>query len=369
MKNLPVITLRHLMISQKKHIGLQFYPNPLIHKLVKTLSEPKWSTQYNMVFVRNCPENLKSVFDTFRGVAWVNCRYFSRNKPVRKGAETTHIKDFFSDKEFNCPKEYIELLELKRYSVNTARSYVTLFSKFCTYFNKRNLNDLNENDIKEYILAMVRSGKSFSYQNQLINAIKFYYEQVLDMPQRFYQLERPEKVDALPVVLSESEVTRMLDCIVNIKHKTIICLLYSAGLRRQELINLKVSDIDSGRMQIFIKGAKGRKDRCSLLSTAMLELLRYYYKEYQPEKWLIEGSEGGQYSASSIRILVRRFSRMAGIRKRVTPHTLRHSFATHLLENGTDLRYIQTLLGHSSPKTTEVYTHVSTKYVQHINSN
>jgi site-specific recombinase XerD len=162
-------------------------------------------------------------------------------------------------------------------------------------------------------------------------------------------------------VLSEGEVLRLLKQVENLKHKTALSLIYSAGLRVGELVNMKVTDIDSSRSQIRIRQGKGKKDRVSLLSTNILILLREYYKEYRPKEWLFEGQYGGQYSAGSIQAVFRRAKLAAGIKKNATVHTLRHSFATHLLERGTDLRYIQELLGHQSVRTTEIYTHVTEK--------
>ena len=179
------------------------------------------------------------------------------------------------------------------------------------------------------------------------------------MPNRFYSIERPRKKQTLPKVLAKEEVKAMIACTRNIKHRCIISLLYSAGLRRSELLNLKLTDIDSNRMLIRIEGAKGGKDRMTLLSESVLNNLRTYFKEYQPKNWLFEGPRQEQYSGSSVGRIIMNASKNAGIRKKVTPHMLRHSFATHLMENGTDLRYIQTLLGHSSSKTTEIYTHVA----------
>ena len=179
------------------------------------------------------------------------------------------------------------------------------------------------------------------------------------MPNRFYNIERPRKDKKLPIVLSKDNVKKIIEHTNNIKHRCIVSLLYSAGLRRSELLNLKLSDIDSSRMLVFIKDAKGNKDRYTLLSTNILNDLRLYYKEWKPTTYLFEGQKNEQYSAASVGKIVTEAAIKAGIKKRVSPHTLRHSFATHLLESGTDLRYIQLLLGHSSTKTTEIYTHVA----------
>ena len=178
---------------------------------------------------------------------------------------------------------------------------------------------------------------------------------------KIYLIERPRKEQYLPEVLSEEEVTEILKAITNLKHKTLIMTIYSGGLRISELINLKVKDIDSNRMQIRVEQSKGKKDRYTLLSKKTLLTLRLYFKEYKPKEWLFEGEKGGQYADSSIYKIFKTALNAAKITKKVSIHSLRHSFATHLLENGTDLRYIQSLLGHSSSKTTEIYTHITTK--------
>jgi len=210
-----------------------------------------------------------------------------------------------------------------------------------------------------------RSGLN-SYINQAINSIKFYYEVVMGMPNRFYSIERPRKEHRLPKVVSKEEIVAIMNHTNNIKHRCIIGLLYSAGLRRSELLNLKLEDIDSKRMLIHVRTAKGNKDRYSLLSVKILKDLRQYYKEWTPKSYLFEGPKATKYSSTSVENIIRRAAKKSGIYKRVTPHMMRHSFATHLLENGTDLRYIQVLLGHSSSKTTEIYTQVATNNLKAI---
>ena len=182
------------------------------------------------------------------------------------------------------------------------------------------------------------------------------------------QIERPRSEHKLPNVLSEEEVMRIINNVQNIKHKAILLTIYSAGLRISEAVNLKIADIDSSRHLILIKGAKGKKDRNSLLSEKLLVYLRKYFLMYKPKVWLFEGQYGDQYSETSIQHIFRKACNDAKIIKKATVHTLRHSFATHLLEHGTDLRYIQELLGHSSSKTTEIYTHITHKGMEQIKS-
>jgi len=264
-------------------------------------------------------------------------------------------------------KEYKNLLVQKRYSDNTIGMYCNYFGDFCKYFIGQDLKEITTAEINNYILNLIElKNISISQQNQRINAIKFYYEKVLGREKQYYELHRPKKEHKLPKVLSKKEVKRIFDVTKNLKHKCILMLIYSAGLRRSELLNLMPDDIDSERMVIHINGAKGKKDRISLLSDNLLQLLRQYYKEYRPKKYLFEGQNGGRYSASSVANILKKAAIKAGIRKNVTPHMLRHSFATHLLEQGTDLRYIQELWGHDSSKTTEIYTHVSKKAIDKI---
>jgi site-specific recombinase XerD len=191
---------------------------------------------------------------------------------------------------------------------------------------------------------------------------------VLNGNRKFYYVERPPKEQALPVVLSEQQVQAILSSITNLKHKCILLVLYSAGLRIGELLTLQLGDVDADRMQIHLKGAKGKKDRFTLLSAKTWQYLQQYLELYQPKQYLFEGAPAKPYSLSSVQAIYKEACLKAGIEKRVTLHTLRHSFATHLLERGTDLRYIQSLLGHHSPKTTEIYTHISTKAIQQVKS-
>ncbi len=264
-------------------------------------------------------------------------------------------------------QQYKDLLLQKRYSQNTQDVYYSYFKDFCVNFQKEKLEDITTDKINTYLLDLIQSKNiSISQQNQRINAIKFYYEKVLGRKKEYYELHRPRKENKLPKVLSKNEVKRIFDVTKNIKHKCILMLLYSAGLRRSELLNLLPADIDSERMVIHINGAKGKKDRISLLSDNLLQLLRQYYKEYRPKEYLFEGQKGGMYSPSSVANILKKSVYKAGIKKTVTPHMLRHSFATHLLEQGTDLRYIQELLGHNSSKTTEIYTHVSKSAIEKI---
>lgn len=365
------ITLKHLLINNCKMIGLQFYPNKVIQRLVKTLPAPKWSKKYNMVYVKNNKENLTQIFETFRGIAWVDTHYFILDKPIKNNPKLNvdYFRNRIIPKGYKaCPDEFLEKLELKRYAFNTAKTYITLFENFINRFKEIPINKLTEVEIRLYLKELHDKGRSNSYLHLVINSIKFYYEAVLNMPHRFYTIERPRIESKLPKVLSVEEAKLLINNTNNIKHRCIVSLLYSAGLRRSELINLKIEDIDSSRMLILVTHAKGNKDRYTLLSETTLKDLRIYFKQWKPKQYLFEGLKGGKYSPTSVLTIVKTAAVKAGIKKRVTPHVLRHSFATHLLENNVDIRYIQSLLGHSSTTTTEIYTQVAINHVQKVKS-
>lgn len=358
------ITLKHLFISQRKCIGLQFYADKVISALLKEIPDIMWSEEFGMYYVPNTKTHLNHIFSIFKGVAWVNCKYFfdkSNSRQLDDPLKLEWIENRHLSKDFRtCPPEYLQKLELKKYSNSTVKSYVSSFEHFMNHYKDIPLENLNESDIRDYLSTLIRGEKSNSYINQSINSIKFYYELVLGMPNRFYEIERPRKEQKLPIVLSKPEALSLIDNTNNIKHKCIVGLLYSGGLRRSELLNLKIGDIDSSRMLIHVRDAKGNKDRYTLLSHRILEDLRIYFKAWRPKTYLFEGADHVKFSETSIAKIVSNATKKAKLIKHVTPHTLRHSFATHLLEAGTDIRYIQILLGHNSTKTTEIYTHVAT---------
>ena len=258
----------------------------------------------------------------------------------------------------------------KRYSPNTINTYSEALKSFLTFCNTKAVKDITNEDVilynNDYIL---KHNLSSSYQNQIVNAIKLYFMIVKDTAIEIDKIHRPKREKVLPNVLSKEEVKAILEAPKNLKHKAMLSMIYSCGLRRSELLNLKPNDIDSKRNVVIIRQSKGKKDRITPLSPKILELLRNYYKEYSPKTYLFEGQEKNtQYSARSLEEVLKKSIKLATINKPVTLHWLRHSYATHLLESGTDLRYIQELLGHNSSKTTEIYTHVSTKNIQQIKS-
>ncbi len=333
--------------------------------MIKQLPGACWSrTLKSWYFPKNIFD-LHLFFETFKEVGYVD---YSGLKIGNPAIEPSSAPPRIKINKVELPKGYLEMLEQKRYSENTKKVYISYMRDFATMFRKFDLPQVTKDPINRYILWLIREKEiSPSQQNQRINAIKFYYEKVLGGEKHHCQIERPRKKRHLPDVLSKEEIGKMLMVSENSKHKCLLALLYSCGLRRSEAINLRIEDIDSKWMLIKVKGAKGDKDRYVPLSKHLLFLFREYFKEYKPKEYLFTGQGGTlQYSGESISKVVKAAAIKAGINKRVYPHILRHSFATHHLEQGTDLRFIQELLGHESSKTTERYTHVAQNHITKI---
>jgi site-specific recombinase XerD len=233
----------------------------------------------------------------------------------------------------------------------------------------RDVKTLDREHILSYLLWLIeKENASEQYVHSVVNALKFYFEKVLKRSREFYEFPRPRKPFKLPDILAKQEVISIINGIENLKHRVIIMTCYSAGLRVSEVVNLRVQDIDSNRMTIHIRGAKGKKDRMVVLSEVLLEVLRRYFRFYKPVDYLFEGNVGGKYSARSVQKILQEAKKKVGVTKGGSVHSLRHSYATHLLESGTDIRYIQDLLGHNSIRTTMRYTHVSIKDISRITS-
>ena len=357
-----VLVYRHNTSRLRVIFGYQ----PAIVKAIKALPFCKWDAKNKWWTL---PYSDKIVAQIRQAAA-------EHNLPVRYQENTDTATDRVARPSASsianyrpCPVSYVLKMKELRYSGQTIKNYVSLFEEFINYYPTDDIDQIDDGKIVAFCQYLVIDRKvSASHQNQAINSIKFYYEKVLGGKRKLYTLQRPAKERQLPVVLNSDEITRIFAQLKNLKHRTVLMLIYSAGLRISEAINLKIKDIDSKRMQIRIEQSKGKKDRYTLLSQKMLVLLRAYYIQYKPVNYLFERQDSPTYSTKSIQLVLKRACEQAGIKKHVTVHTLRHSFATHLLENGTDLRYIQLLLGHESTKTTEIYTHLTTKGFDQIKS-
>lgn len=267
-------------------------------------------------------------------------------------------------------KNFKEWMISRRYSKHTIKVYSESLKTFFRFFNNKKLGEITNDELvvfnNQYIIA---NGYSATLQNQVVNALKLFYSRIPNAQLRIVELERPRRSHPLPNVLSKEEIASILNAPTNLKHRAMLGLIYACGLRRGELLNLIPRDVDSKRGLLIIRHAKGMKDRVVPISEKVIQMLRTYYKAYKPNVWLFEGQNSGErYSETSLAKVLKMSCQTAKITKPVTLHWLRHSYATHLLEGGTDLRFIQELLGHKSSKTTEIYTHVSTKSLQNIKS-
>lgn len=254
-------------------------------------------------------------------------------------------------------KRYVEQLKLKGYSPNTIRTYSMEFVQLLKTLNHHSVDDLSAEKIRSYFLYCIDKLKlSENLIHSRMNAVKFYFEQVLHREKFFFDIPRPKKPSLLPKAISIKDIKKMLDSLENLKHQLLLKMCYGLGLRVSEVVQLKITDIDSGRMQVLVSCSKGKKDRYVVLPESILDQLREYYLTYKPKEYLFEGQSGGKYSVRSVQQVFKNAMKKAKINKEVGVHGLRHSYATHLIEQGTDIRFVQELLGHNNVKTTMIYT-------------
>lgn len=255
---------------------------------------------------------------------------------------------------------YYRHLVLKAYSASTIRTYVGEFLRLLHLLKTKPVQALTSDQYASYLHYLrTKCAYSESALHTSINALKFYTQQILENPVLFEVIPRPKKQQQLPHVLSQKELKQLFDSLENRKHRVLLMTAFSAGLRVSEVVNLRVADVDSERMTLFIRQGKGKKDRVVALSEVLLKELRLYVRDYQPKEFLFEGQDGGAYSVRSVQAIMKKAKKWAGLHKPGSVHSLRHAYATHLLESGTDIRFIQELLGHKDIKTTQIYTHVA----------
>lgn len=373
--NLAKITLSIALHKNAHVMRLDFVKNDRLLKLLRTYKTLRWSQSMNCWYLPYSPTLKNDLFDLLRGQAFLDysalnsqtIEIFPANKHNQKRSE--NLTELSEEAELKL-NELKNWMRSRRYSESTVRTYCDALGVFLRFYASKPICGIKNEDVimfnNEYIL---RQNLSASYQNQVVNAIKLFFRTVENRLLEPELVHRPKMEHKLPNVLSKEEVKIILEAHVNIKHKAMLSLIYSCGLRRGELLDLKLNDIDSARSLVNIKQAKGKKDRVVPLSSKIVALLRTYYVQFKPKLWLFEGQIAGEaYSEKSLQNVLNQALEKAGINKPVTLHWLRHSYATHLLESGTDLRYIQELLGHRSSRTTEIYTHVSTKSLQQIRS-
>ncbi|HRZ42058.1 MAG TPA: tyrosine-type recombinase/integrase [Bacteroidales bacterium] len=379
MKKLPWITLRRGTEHHRDVITMHFrYQRELVEHL-KTLGIARYNADTKYWYTDAKGFDYKSFTEAMRPVAMVNYReLLPLPKPLQRRISEPDAgkpparteRKLLNDENVSHVKHFRVWMEHKRYSASTVKTYADAISGFLAFLQPRPAAEACNDDMVHYVHEyIIGNGYSFAMQNQAVNAMKLFYREIIRARIDIEKLERPRSEHKLPNVLSKEEVKAILDALSNPKHKAMLSLIYACGLRRSELLNLKPADVDSKRGLLIIRQGKGRKDRVAPLPERIIEMLREYYKGYRPKVWLFEGQKAGEkYSAESLAKVLKNALSLAGNRKPVTLHWLRHSYATHLLESGTDLRYIQELLGHKSSKTTEIYTHVSSKQLKKIRS-
>jgi integrase/recombinase XerD len=371
------VVSKRVVHKGEKRITLEFEKDDEIINLIRKVDDVRWSSTMRCWHMPDTKDNVGKMYQILKGNAYYD--YSALKVPGRvkvdeekKVALKAYYRDLpeLSDDDSRDLEKFRGWMEFRRYGRSTVNSYITMISRFLRFIKPVRSVDCVPYDVVRYVNDFILSMRlSYTFQNQTVSAMKLFFSEIYNRPLVIEKLERPRGEFRLPNVLSRDEVKKLLGAVINLKHRALLSLTYGCGLRRQEVLNLKLNDIDSKRGIINVRQSKGRKDRVVPVSEKLLELLRDYYKAYRPDRYLFEGDErGGMYSPTSFENVLKRACRKAGINKPVTLHWLRHSYATHLLESGTDIRYIQALLGHSSSKTTEIYTHVSMGSLKNIKS-
>jgi integrase/recombinase XerD len=355
--------------------------------IVRGIEGRRWSKTNKKWYINETDFDLEATIEAFKGKATVNSEGLKSDNTKVERPKVTIIKkvkpkgprvkllakeprDKLSVEVSESIENFRKWLEHKRYSENTVRTYVEMLLVFSRYIHPMDLKDVTNDDVVGFVhTVLVGEGYSFTYQNQLVSSLKLFYREVNHTKLDIEKLERPRREDKLPNVLSKEEVKKILDAHSNLKHRAMLSLIYACGLRRSELLNIRPTDINRERNMLTIRNAKGRKDRAVPISDKIIDMLSEYFIKFRPEQWMFEGQiPGTRYNEQSLQSIFKQALGKARIKKLATLHWLRHSYATHLLESGTDLRYIQELLGHKSSRTTEIYTHVSNKSLQKIKS-
>ncbi len=386
----PTIILKPLNYQGQQKIGIFFESNTLINNSIRKKADARWSRTHQCWHIpleKDAYEKFKKAIGVSAILDYSLLKIFlSKNKKVIYSlpiVQNSNLNLKTPQSKQNTFKNYCiapinehilpamqQYLKLKAYSNSTTRTYLNEMAQLLQALKESAADKLQPTDLKRYLVHCydVLKLKENTLHSR-INALKFYYEQVLKREKFFWEIPRPKKKQQLPKVISEEKILTGLLEIKNIKQRTILLLAYSAGLRVSEVTSLKVTDINSDRMQININEAKGKKDRVVTLSAAILELLREYYKLYKPKNWLFEGQyKNEHYSSRSAQQIFKEAYKKLGLPPQCSFHSLRHSYATHLLENGTDITYIQKLLGHNDIKTTQRYLHVSKQDISKIES-
>ena len=364
--SLPQITIEKIIHKRRVWIAVRFAFDQKIINHIKKLDGYRWSASKKVWYFPDIPGQIQKIKKHFGGIANI-IDQTEKEKSFRvKGLIKNRV---LSKEKQQLLSGFIQYLKGKRYSESTVHTYSTFVADFLHFIKNKPLEEITAREVERFSEEiLVPHRYSINSQRQFISAMKQLKAFVPALAFEQLVLERPRKSRMLPTVLSKEDVLRLLIATKNLKHRAALTMIYASGLRISELLNLKLTDINLERKQIFIRSGKGRKDRVVIFAESFIPMFKNYMATYRPVVFFIEGKPGHRYSAESIRAIIKRSAQRAGLSQRITPHTLRHSFATHLLDNGVDIRYIQELLGHNSPKTTMIYTHVSRKDLMSIRS-
>ena len=362
-----IIECKYLLHKQEENILLSSPYNSAINKIYKTLPYVRYSATHRAWYIKKSRTQLQQLSTALVGIAILNVQPLQLTSVEKAKKETAHTKavqyHLISNHNAEQLALYLQTLILKGYSKATINTYKNEFSIYLQTIKNKKAESFTTQRLKDYLQYCHTELKlSENTIHSRMNAIKFYYEQVLKNEKLFWEIPRPKKQMILPKLLNETELGKLFKALNNKKHKAMLFTAYSAGLRVSEIVNLKIAHIDSKRMQIFIERAKGKKDRYVNLSPILLDILRDYIKNYphRPKVYLFESEQTTlPYPSRTVQQIFSNAKNKAGIKKEIGIHSLRHSFATHLLEKGTDIRFIKDLLGHFNIKTTERYLHVS----------
>jgi integrase/recombinase XerD len=359
------LILKNDRIGKQPIISINFPYNFELKELVKQLPGCNWDVKKKIWWTPYTESRLSEMIIFFKGKVWLDYTNLQKIELPKTLTKLPELKAPLIEEVW----KFEDWMRNKRYSESTIKTYKEAVGIFLRFLENKPITEIDNQDLeifnKEYILAR---NYSSSYQNQVVNGIKLFFQNRTGIKFNPKIVYRPKKEKVLPNVLSKEEVTRILNSPTNLKHRLMLMFLYACGLRRSELLALKFEHIQRERGLLLVKQSKGKKDRVVTLPEPLINILETYYKAYKPKEYIFEGQKGGSYSEKSLAEVLKRAVKKAGIKKPVSLHWLRHSYATHLLERGTDLRYIQELLGHSSSKTTEIYTHVSQKALKQIKS-
>jgi site-specific recombinase XerD len=363
---MKTILVKNAEIGHTPLVLLEFPFDFQLKELVKTIPGAAWNPRLKAWTIPYSDSVISDLLTVCKGKAWLDYGAFKKVKIEAKPEELPALLPELGEEI----RSFTEWMRNRRYSESTVKNYGQSLSLFFRFIQNKNPAEITVEDLESFHRDyIIRRKYSASFQSLVINAVKLYFSNRLRRKLEPTAIERPKQPRLLPHVLSKEAVKAILEAHQNVKHRTMLSLIYACGLRRGELLNLKPRDIDPSRGMLRVNQGKGKKDRLVPVGKKMLDLLEEYRRYEKPTEYLFEGQiAGGQYNERSLQQVLKQALKKANIELPVTLHWLRHSYATHLLESGTDLRYIQELLGHNSSRTTEIYTHVSQKSLEKIKS-